>query len=201
MTNSYPSWPHSVTKLDAAERQLITAIRIFFTNGDAIAVHSLAGASAEILETLCDHNGLRPFREHAKETNSSLSNKEFWELRNKHRNFFKHANADPTTTIDFSDENNDGVLFVATHDLGLLREGQMPPESQVLNAWFCAVNLEKVIPKDEFYTSLNRIFPGINRLPRYQQKRMGFEALEWAHSEPALLGKIPWTGESKIKFK
>src|SRR5712692_11716002 len=39
-----------ITKLEAAHRQLTTAIRMFFADGDAVAVHTLACAAREIYE-------------------------------------------------------------------------------------------------------------------------------------------------------
>ena len=38
-----------VAKLDAAKRQLETAIRLYFSNGDPISIHTLAGAAYNIV--------------------------------------------------------------------------------------------------------------------------------------------------------
>jgi len=42
-----------MTKLEAAQRQLTTAIRMFFADGDPVAVHTLACAAREIYEKHC----------------------------------------------------------------------------------------------------------------------------------------------------
>ncbi len=47
----------TVTKLDAARRQLHTAIRLFFANEDMVSVHTLTRASHEILRTLLSAKG------------------------------------------------------------------------------------------------------------------------------------------------
>jgi hypothetical protein len=190
----------NLTKLAVAERQLVCSIRLFFTNYDPIAVHTLAGSAAEMLETICDKAHISPFRDHALATNASLSNKEFWGLRNRYRNFFKHADRPPEVIEGFSDEQNDSILFVASHDLGLLRQGQMTPEAQVMNLWFCAVYREKLASPD-LINQIDSLYPAIHIQPRYRQKRMSFESLDWVHSQPALLGELPWLGEARAKFK
>jgi hypothetical protein len=46
------STSETVTVLEAAERQLRTAIRLFFERRDMIAIHTLATAAQEILRRL-----------------------------------------------------------------------------------------------------------------------------------------------------
>jgi hypothetical protein len=41
----------TLTKLDAARRQLHTAITLWFTNGDPVSIHTLAAAAYEIIHT------------------------------------------------------------------------------------------------------------------------------------------------------
>jgi hypothetical protein len=40
---------HTVTKLEAAQRQLDTAIELWFRDGDAVSIHTLVGAAYQIL--------------------------------------------------------------------------------------------------------------------------------------------------------
>ena len=51
-----------ISKLDAAVRQLREAINMFFRNGDAVAIHSLASASQEVLESLGLAKGIKSVR-------------------------------------------------------------------------------------------------------------------------------------------
>jgi hypothetical protein len=46
-----------VSKFDAARRQLETAIRLYFFQGDPISIHTLASAAAQILQDLSGHRG------------------------------------------------------------------------------------------------------------------------------------------------
>ena len=48
----------TVSKLDAATRQLHMAIRLYFQDADPLGVHTLAGAAHGILEDLSQKRGL-----------------------------------------------------------------------------------------------------------------------------------------------
>ena len=51
-----------LTKLEVAERQLRVAIRLFFERKDAVAVHTLAAASRDLLNDLAKRKGGKVFR-------------------------------------------------------------------------------------------------------------------------------------------
>jgi hypothetical protein len=44
--------------MDAVRRQLCTAIRLWFEDGDPVAIHTLIAASHEVLHTLFRRKGL-----------------------------------------------------------------------------------------------------------------------------------------------
>jgi len=50
-----------INKLDAAKRQLRAAIRLWFDDGDPVAIHTLAHASHEIIHSLFKKKGLLDF--------------------------------------------------------------------------------------------------------------------------------------------
>jgi hypothetical protein len=52
-----------ITKLEAARRQLVTGIRLFFEDADSISVYTLGHAAWEVLDALCKHQGKIRFRE------------------------------------------------------------------------------------------------------------------------------------------
>ena len=96
-------WPQiQITKLEAAQRQLRTAINLFFEDADEVSIHALVAASHEILRTLLklvgdgssllkDNPSIRP--EHKKE---------FIKILNESKNFIKHADRDPHAVLKFS---------------------------------------------------------------------------------------------------
>ena len=85
-----------VGKLDAARRQLETAIRIYFSEGDPVATHTLAAAAHQLLADLSKARGSAPML-----TDSLLRMirqdqvKQARDRFNAAANFFKHADRDP----------------------------------------------------------------------------------------------------------
>lgn len=92
-----------ITKIEAAKRQLETAIKLYFNDEDEISVHTLAAAAHEIIFCLNCSTGIKGksiiknpinIREERK--------KEYLEIMNKATNFFKHAGRDPKDSIEFN---------------------------------------------------------------------------------------------------
>src|SRR5688572_12649416 len=75
-----------VTKLEAAERQLWVAIRLFFERRDAIAVHTLAAAAHSVLVDLARPRGVKIFFEKGKYARPE--DKEDNEMLRAAQNFF-----------------------------------------------------------------------------------------------------------------
>jgi hypothetical protein len=67
--------PQRITKIGAAERQLIVAIDMFFRNGDSLVVYALAGAAREIISTMCERRGIKSFLDDALAANAGLTMK------------------------------------------------------------------------------------------------------------------------------
>jgi hypothetical protein len=106
-----------ITKTDAAERQLNTAIRLFFENRDHLSSYALAAASREVtdglikrrlselyqreLARLGDPLKVRlSYREELKVLIKRECYEDFWTLDHKWQNFLKHANQDPDAEIE-----------------------------------------------------------------------------------------------------
>src|SRR5262249_41639823 len=83
-----------VTKLEAAARQLDTAITLYFEEGDPVSVHTLACAAHQVIHDINRHNNGPELLFDAlsrKETDLQISKA----LLHKHYNYFKHADSDP----------------------------------------------------------------------------------------------------------
>jgi hypothetical protein len=89
-----------ITKLEAARRQLHTAIRIFFENGDLISVHTLSRASHDLLRTLLKAKGEGSFIKDSEYIKPEHREK-FSKYLNYPSNFFKHADRDPEDVLTF----------------------------------------------------------------------------------------------------
>jgi|SRR5271166_6982401 len=84
-----------VGKLDAAQRQLQTAISLWFTGGDPVSIHSLAFAAYEVIHTISKR--LNPYRRDLLFDSLLIKDEyrsEFNITLKKHASFFKHANRD-----------------------------------------------------------------------------------------------------------
>ena len=175
----------NISKIEAATRQLVQAIKLFFNHGDSVAIHVLGCGAGEVLRCLCERKNKETFLDHVKASNSQHSDKEIAKLFKKTRNFFLHADRDPSDVLEgFKETDNDHILFGAVHDCGLLFEGRMAPvEIQVFAAWYSAVNSNKFLNYDLRF--LDVLFPEIIEMPRHFQKLMGRESIAWASNEQA----------------
>ncbi len=90
-----------LNKLDVARRQLEMAIRLYFSLGDEVSIHTLAAASRNLLFDICRHRRVKPpmsleslIREFVKPEHRQEVKREF----RAPENFFKHADLDPDGT-------------------------------------------------------------------------------------------------------
>lgn len=156
-------------KLLAARSQLLTAIDLFHGEGDPISVHTLAGAAAEMLESLCRASGVAPFTDHVHASFPDKSLKDIWRIRNLYRNAFKHADGDDTDVMtQFDEQANDFLIYVAVEDYLRLRR-KSPVSMQVFQVWFIAVHEDRLQP-DINPTPFRTAFPGIGAHSRGTQK-------------------------------
>jgi hypothetical protein len=109
-----------ITKLDAAQRQLRTALRLWFCDGDSVSIHTLIAAAHEIIHRLYRNKGLVNLvfdSDLIKDEYRGQVAKKFKEAPS----FFKHADRDSDATISFNPEVNDVLplfLIQALVDMG-----------------------------------------------------------------------------------
>jgi len=124
----------TITKFEAARRQLVTSIRLFFEDADSISVCTLGHAAWEVLDALCKHQGKIRFRDQMAGANK-LTEDEIKRIANHGKNFVKHADRKPEDVLeDFDDDLNDHVLIAATMDFGMLASAK-PMEIQLYPIW------------------------------------------------------------------
>ena len=177
-----------LTKFEIARRQLVTAIRLFFEEGDSVSVYTLAHASWEVLDALCRHQRVMRFRDQMSGS-TGLAEKEINKIASYGRNFFKHADKDPKATLpNFSDDMNDHVLIGASMDFGTLAT-QKPMEVQLFQLWYFAAHPEKVPPShfEAISSAANQQFPGFTSKDRESKKRAGLQVLLAALRTPELM--------------
>lgn len=126
---------HTVSKLEAAERQLRQVVRLFFQRGDEVVIHTLAAAAYQIITDLCEHRGIQREIEDSQILVEMGMKKEALAAMRKPQNFFKHADKDPEGTVRFSPILSSCLILYGIQYYYSLT-GKQFPEGQVFRVWF-----------------------------------------------------------------
>jgi len=199
----------TITKLGAANRQLTTAIRMFFADGDAVAVHTLPCAAREIYEKHCRKAGQGRMFDFVQAGNPGRAEKELWNLLNAARNFFKHEGDSLDQSIEFDDTMNDFAILSACTDCATLCSPHQPVEVQAFSIWFVAVEapdeqaMAEADPEDAnacrtMQTQIDRLYPGLRTAPRAEKKRFGLRLLDDAVAGRLVERSVPSASDVQI---
>jgi hypothetical protein len=122
-----------IRKLDAARRQLETAIDLFFENGDPVAIHTLACAAYDIIDNVNDsRDGKEMFVKHRY---TQLPGRPNRAALNSVQNFFKHADNDPEGELQFFPEMTEPIMADACRTY-MQMTGQSVALFHCINWWF-----------------------------------------------------------------
>jgi hypothetical protein len=119
-----------ITKLEAAQRQLRTACRLFFQTTDGVSVHTLAWAAHEIL----DHHPQSAKSFLIDIANESPESAKAHAELTEARNLFKHYHNKPLRTIHLIENLNEWLLI----DCGQMYRsitGKAIKEVAAVNTW------------------------------------------------------------------
>jgi len=131
----------TISKLDVVKRQLETVIRLYFSNGDPVSIHTLTAAAYNVIRDINDKRGGEPllvkeqFLDYIKEDHKEEVRKKI----NKAENFFKHAIRDHDSTIDFNPDESEMLILEACTTYFKL-SGEFPPLFKLIQAWIIANN-------------------------------------------------------------
>jgi len=173
----------TVTKLDAAKRQLCCAIRMFFADEDAIAVYTLANAALEIFEGRPKKGSQRGAKTRlfdVLKTTTTYQNvsseKEAWKRVHEAKNFFKHRGSLQKSVV-FDEEANDGVLwFACAHYVNETALAQQPSEVAAFIIWFIAT--QAILHNPDQRAQIDNLCPGVRTASQQEQKRFGRQLIE-----------------------
>jgi hypothetical protein len=150
-----------ITKTDVAERQLNTAIRLFFENRDHLSSYALAVASREITDAviqsryseLYQHELARvgdplkvrlSYRDELEVLIEPKFHKKFKTLDHKWQNFLKHADRDPDAGIEpFTTMQLALVILTAIWNYTLLTQ-HLTTEMKIFFAWIAVAEPQLV---------------------------------------------------------
>ena len=190
-------------KLKIARAQLGTALSLFLRNKDPLSVQALACGGSEVIQGLADQQGLPTLTTHILKHFPEVDLAEIYRIRNRHWNAIKHFyNRDNKTPrndeelmTNFSDTNNDAVLFSGWLDYQLFTK-RLPVEVQVFQVWWYATNEPKMNPRVD-PTPFRTAFPNIMSCDRHEQKRRLKRSVEKYLKVPALL-RYPMTEQDPL---
>ena len=181
-----------LNKIDVAEAHIVTAVKLFFENGNPVSIYLLASAAREILTTLGDKTGVKTLL-HDMSGWKGEPLKETISKAHGFAKFFKNANSDTTAILEFPEDEVDGILFIACHDFGRITGG-MPVHAQVYELFFLAQSYKHVsklsLRKQRIARNIIKAFPGVRSAGRLEKKRIGLAVLEKALTDPGLQMEI-----------
>jgi hypothetical protein len=127
----------TISKLDAARRQLEVAVRLYFFEDDPVSIYTLSGAAYEVLSDIASSKGfaLQTIEKSMWDRVKPGKERELHVALSRHKNFFKHADRDPDATIDFKPASVEWQLFdccVAYSNL----TGEITPLMSTLVLWW-----------------------------------------------------------------
>jgi hypothetical protein len=149
----------TISKLDAARRQLETAIRLYFSTGDPVSIHTLSAAAYNVIRDINKKRGGSPlimkdqFLERVKDEHKEEARRKL----NEAENFFKHANRDHKSTLEFNPEQSEALLLEACSVYYAL-SAEFPPLFKLFQLWFVANHPTwfKFPQEEERLLSINR---------------------------------------------
>jgi len=154
-----------LTKLDAAIRQLNTAIELFFEKRDPVSVRTLVAAGGCIFSDLVEHK--KPgesWRSNIVMSIPTLRPKEVYDTLNSTTNFLKHANKDPEGEHIFTEAENEDLIFMATLECGEIHTISI--EMQVFQIWYMASYPERFFEDNQPAQDAKVLLPTLASQPR-----------------------------------
>jgi hypothetical protein len=133
-----------ITKIEAAQRQLDCAIRLYIAHDDALSVHALSRAAFRLLYDIYPSLRDDGFSRDVEKWIQQFGWKDF----NEASNFLKHANTDPNETHEVREGDTQmGIGFAIV--LYRRLTGDYTPEMRAFDTWMKISNPDKFkLPPD-----------------------------------------------------
>jgi hypothetical protein len=125
-----------VSKLDAARRQLDTAIELWFRDGDSVSIEALVNNAHQIIQDINEKKGnkevtvLEMVKRHVKPEHVE----DVMRLWKKPVTFLKHANRDPHDILEFSEDGAGLLIILCINGLAIL--GEQPSDLARAFTWW-----------------------------------------------------------------
>ena len=144
-----------ITKLDAALRQLRTAIILYFNSADIVSIHTLVAAAYNVLLDIRDHRNdeFTMFKD-ANEIVDEYK-EEFKKMLKKSENFFKHADNDPQSTLTYHPLTAE-LLLIDACDAYIRLTGEEPDMVALFKGWHAILHPEYYVTGSPRLTQIAR---------------------------------------------
>lgn len=177
----------TITKLDAARRELRTAIELWFNDGDPVAIHVLAFSAYEIIHALCRRKGITNLIYNSDMIKKS-KRQEASQLLKKAASFFKHAEHDPNTTMVFSPTLSEGFMTFAI--IGLQKHGEkLDDDSIAFMKWQLLHNPKNFTTLAQQLVADGVPVEGLSKVMGFSKREFFYEFMR-IRSEARAIGEI-----------
>ncbi|SDR49634.1 hypothetical protein SAMN05519103_03961 [Rhizobiales bacterium GAS113] len=142
--NPHPAFAESkivVTKLDAAEAHIKTAVRLYFEGAHLVPVFTLANAAREVVATVGEKTKIETVHG-ALASKRGISTKDLVSDISGAAGFLKHADRKAADAMELKEEMVAVALQLACHDFCKMAQ-KVPIEAEIYDAWILAMTIEK----------------------------------------------------------
>lgn len=183
--------PIQLTKIEAARRQIDTAIQLYFTDGDSVSALALTFAASDVLRNIADAGKQKTiygdFIDHLK----PALRQEFLDLLRKPQVFIKHADQNPADIISFYPRAYEIPLLI---DCELYAELTENPTilMEMYSLWRFSENPQLIASPDSYRNMLedvNRLLAK-NELSKNKYYKWGFLENKMANIQYLKYGAI-----------
>jgi hypothetical protein len=131
---------HIVTRIEAVQSQLNSAIRLYFISDDLISAVTLAGAAERVLSDMQPQDGILGVDAYSIRSSVNLHIKPEYQKRvaqffRKDYDFFRHADHGPDQSLEMSELRVDFLLMIAISSYQFLGYATTP-EMRAFLRWF-----------------------------------------------------------------
>ena len=145
-----------ISKLDAALRQLQTAILLYFNSRDPVSTHTLTAAAYNIMRDIRNSRGVSfdMFKDAHYVVDQYKD--EFKRLLNKSENFFKHADRDSTHLHRFQIATTE-LLLIDACDAYIKLTGEEPELIAIFKRWHAVRHPQYYLKNTAFHQVAVRV--------------------------------------------
>lgn len=170
---------YKITKIEAAKKQLETAVILYFNDKDFISIHTLVGAAKSILEGLykATDNKKTQYQFICDLSKDKKLRKELCDGINYCQNFFKHAGKDPYESFDYKIEFTEVLFYVTCQDYQKYT-GEKNALLRVYELWIMVNNKYKIPISDE-QKELSKCFKNMSKKEFFEIHQLKYNNLNF----------------------